>query len=374
MSSATLQHPSNPVTIMELAKTDPSKALEAALAATAEAQREAAETRLLAQMELGKDGLEATNSAQLWWLAGIYYRSGAAPKDDMFIGKERVRPEKDVRARLFLKMTFGAELGLKPLQALQNVAIINNRPCIWGDAAKALVLRSGLCEYCRDEEVGKPGTETWGFRCTTKRSGQSEETTTFTLADAKRAGLMSKPGDLYKLYPQRMLMFRARGFRLRDTYPDVLKGLITAEEARDIDVRPQSKTEMRSFEELVGISDDAQEPEPTDDSANDTLPGSSDSQSATREQSQTRDRQPGDDDEPTETTASTNDGNLFDEFTDQLPQRSEIGPVQELIRQYVAAMSSQEMKDKVTSRGEMRIAEIRGSRGQKSNGNMFDKG
>ena len=213
--------------------------LDMCLAATNEAK----ETRMLAQMDVGKDGLEATNSAQLYWLAGMYYRSGAAPKDDMeekVNGQSRQRSEANVRARLFIKMTFGAELGLKPLQAIQNIAVINNRPCIWGDAAKALVLQSGLAEYVYEREVGQPGdlrnpNPAWGFECVTKRKGQEEEVYRFTWGDAKIAGLLDKNQSLYKLYPKRMLMFRARGFRLRDTYPDVLKGLITGEEARDID-------------------------------------------------------------------------------------------------------------------------------------------
>lgn len=37
-----------------------------------------------------------------------------------------------------IAIQWGAELGLKPLQALQNLAIINGRPALWGDAVIAL--------------------------------------------------------------------------------------------------------------------------------------------------------------------------------------------------------------------------------------------
>ncbi|MDN5536475.1 MAG: hypothetical protein L0H08_05765, partial [Comamonas sp.] len=33
-----------------------------------------------------------------------------------------------------IAMQWGAELGLKPLQSLQNLAVINGRPALWGDA------------------------------------------------------------------------------------------------------------------------------------------------------------------------------------------------------------------------------------------------
>jgi len=50
--------------------------------------------------------------------------------------------------------------------------------------------------------------------------------------DAKRAGLWAKQGP-WTAYPKRMMQMRARGFALRDAFPDVLKGMITAEEAQD---------------------------------------------------------------------------------------------------------------------------------------------
>src|ERR1700760_406981 len=40
---------------------------------------------------------------------------------------------------------YGAELGLKPLQSLQNVCVINGKPSIYGDAALALVKAHPSC-------------------------------------------------------------------------------------------------------------------------------------------------------------------------------------------------------------------------------------
>src|SRR5688572_17594277 len=39
---------------------------------------------------------------------------------------------------VLIAIQMGAEVGLSPLQALQNIAIIKGRPCIWGDGALAL--------------------------------------------------------------------------------------------------------------------------------------------------------------------------------------------------------------------------------------------
>jgi hypothetical protein len=145
-----------------------------------------------------------------------------APKD--FRGK----PEP-----CLLAIQHGAELGLGPMQSLQCIAVINGRPSIWGDAALALVQASAVCEYVTEEiEEGKDG-EALVATCTAKRRGYPKPTVVkFSVADAKKAGLWGKSGP-WTQYPKRMLQLRARGFALRDAFPDVLKGLITAEEAQD---------------------------------------------------------------------------------------------------------------------------------------------
>jgi hypothetical protein len=125
------------------------------------------------------------------------------------------------------------ELGLTPMAALQNTAVINGRPAIYGDAALALVRASGLLDAYVEKEIGEPGKDSHGYEVTVTRKGSAASSETFTVADAKLAKLWGKPGP-WTDYPRRMLKFRARGFILRDQFGDVLKGLRTVEEARDI--------------------------------------------------------------------------------------------------------------------------------------------
>jgi len=120
--------------------------------------------------------------------------------------------------------------GLKPLQALQNIAVINNVPAVWGDALVALVRGSGLCEYIKQDWDAATKTAI----CSVKRRGEPEETRTFSEEDARLAGHLNK--DTYKKNLQRMLSIRARAFALRDVFADVLKGLKVAEEVEDYPV------------------------------------------------------------------------------------------------------------------------------------------
>jgi hypothetical protein len=151
-------------------------------------------------------------------MAEMIARSDFAPKD--YKGK----PE-----NVIIAVQMGADLGLKPMQALQNIAVINGRPSIYGDAALALVMPvlERFKEYCEGEGDSLVAV------CIAKRKGWPDETIrTFSVKDAKAAGLWTKQGP-WSTYPKRMMQFRARGFALRDVAADLLLGLVLAEEAED---------------------------------------------------------------------------------------------------------------------------------------------
>ena len=129
-----------------------------------------------------------------------------------------------------IAMQWGAEVGLKPLQALQNLAVINGRPALWGDSVIAIVRGSPLCEYVIETDDGQTAA------CKVKRRGEPEQIRTFSVDDARAAGLAGKQGP-WTQFPKRMRQMRARAFALRDVFPDVLRGLPVAEEIMDTPTR-----------------------------------------------------------------------------------------------------------------------------------------
>jgi hypothetical protein len=154
---------------------------------------------------------------EMWRFASAVVQAHMAP------------PSLDTTEKVLIALQMGAEVGLSPMQSLSNIAVVNRRPVIWGDALVALVRRSPLCESIREEWHGKG--ETRIARCHVKRRGQPEEAREFGYADAKRAGLLTR--DTYKNYPDRMYQCRARAWAIRDVFPDLLFGLGIAEEAQD---------------------------------------------------------------------------------------------------------------------------------------------
>ena len=187
--------------------------------------------------------LAPTNMKEAMEFAGLLAKSDIVPKD--YQGKP---------GNVLVAIQWGMEIGLQPMQAMQNIAVINGRPSIWGDAMIALVRACPAFEYINETQTDREAT------CIIKRKGEPEAVRTFSLEDAKRAGLMGKSGP-WTQYPKRMMQMRARSWALRDVFPDVLKGMICAEEALDSgprDVTPVTRTAAA----LERIKQSKQEPAP----------------------------------------------------------------------------------------------------------------
>jgi hypothetical protein len=167
-----------------------------------------------------RQALEPTTLTEAMEFARLLANSTMVPRE--FQGKP---------GNVLIALQWGREVGLGPLQAVQNIAVINGRPSLWGDAMLALVRGHPACAAVR-EGVAGDGDTRHGW-CEVTRRGEPPQRRTFSVADAKRAKLWGKAGP-WTEYPDRMLQLRARGFATRDVFPDALRGVITAEEAADM--------------------------------------------------------------------------------------------------------------------------------------------
>lgn len=167
--------------------------------------------------------------AQWMQLADMLAKSSIVPKEF-----------KDKPGDCLVAMQMGAAVGLNPFQAIQSIAVINGRPCMWGDAVLGIVMASGLIEDIDETDDGTVAS------CTVKRKGKPTPVQrTFSRQNALEAKVyqQDKQGNgswvslseraVWKSYPQRMRQMRARSWALRDAFPDVLKGLAVREEVED---------------------------------------------------------------------------------------------------------------------------------------------
>ena len=124
-------------------------------------------------------------------------------------------------------MLMGQELGLKPMQALRMINVIEGRPSLSAELMRALVNRAG---HRVDVVEAKQDSVTLsGVRSDTG----SRATVTWTLKDAERAGLLGNPA--WKKYPRSMLLARATSELCRAIFSDIVGGLYTPEESAAIE-------------------------------------------------------------------------------------------------------------------------------------------
>jgi hypothetical protein len=160
---------------------------------------------------------------EFWRLAQAFAASGMTPKDIK-------TPE-----QVMMVIAGGAEVGMGPFQSLQSFAVINGRLSMWGDAVPAILRREGfkIKEWYTDQtpDYGDKMTA----HCEVTRPDGDVIVASFSVAQAKKAGLWGKQGP-WQQYPDRMLKMRARSFAARDGAADVLRGIAVREEMEDAEV------------------------------------------------------------------------------------------------------------------------------------------
>jgi hypothetical protein len=165
---------------------------------------------------------------------------------------------------VLIAVQMGAEIGISPMQAIQNIAIINGKPSIYGDMGKALLLSKG----CRIEERDMREVQKLGEACcqVTRPDGAPPIVRTFSIDNAKDAGLWKKAGP-WTTTPWRMLAWRAFWYAARDGASDMLRGLNGAEEVQDYsDLEPAQESQSTIAEpQRASEAQTVQEADPATD-------------------------------------------------------------------------------------------------------------
>jgi len=189
------------------------------------------------EIALTEYGVAPGSVEQLHRLALLVVKGGIGPKG--------MSPETALVA-----MLAGRRLGIDPIQSMTDVTVVNGKPTIYGDPAKAIVEGSGYLQdikeyvapWCHDCQVESDGVicpncaqpmtdkKYRGAICSVLRKDRERWVTRgFNQCEAERAQLWGKPGP-WKQFPQRMMMYRARGYAFRDTFGDLLRGFHLTEE------------------------------------------------------------------------------------------------------------------------------------------------
>ncbi|MFH1497511.1 MAG: hypothetical protein ABII82_06760 [Verrucomicrobiota bacterium] len=182
------------------------------------------------------DGVRFENVQQVFSFAKWVCRAGLCVKGDS--------PD-----QVTIKILFGRDLGLGWSAAIRGVAVVNGNPSVYGRVMLAICQRSPFYDHGAFKEwfenEPKPGEPfadncTAHCQCRRKPDGVVQERT-FSVADAKRAGLWDRQSSTgaampWKLHPKAMLAARARDRVHGVTFAPELQGLYSAEEMASADV------------------------------------------------------------------------------------------------------------------------------------------
>lgn len=160
-----------------------------------------------------------------------FFPAGLIPKATATTDQAIARQRAGAIANGTGAILYGVEIGLSPMQALNNVIVIKGKPSLYADTMVALVQAAG------HEIWTVESTETRAVVCGRRAGSEQVETVEFTMERARKAGYAQR-NENYQKDPIAMLYARAASIACRRTAPEVLKGIPAFEEIQD-DTRTQ---------------------------------------------------------------------------------------------------------------------------------------
>lgn len=131
-------------------------------------------------------------------------------------------------------------MNANPLMVMQNLYIVHGNPAFSSKFLIATINASGRYSPLRYEFRGKEGADSYACRCYAYEASDKEHKEPLcgdwvSIELAKKEGWFEKSGSKWKTMPNQMLRYRAAAFWQRVYCPEISMGLMTSEEAEDID-------------------------------------------------------------------------------------------------------------------------------------------
>lgn len=130
----------------------------------------------------------------------------------------------------FARVVAGASMGMKPIQSINGIAMINGHPTLHSDSIPCVVMASGLVTGMKYEFNGEGDNLSCTFYIRRKGIEEYQEWT-YSMEDARKAGVLSNP--VWKNHTRKMLFNRARTWCMRNTFPDVIGNIYTPDEIEE---------------------------------------------------------------------------------------------------------------------------------------------
>lgn len=173
-----------------------------------------------------------------------------------------------------IALDMAMRMGCNPLMCMQNLYIVHGNPAFSSKFLIATINASGRFSPLRYEFKGEEGTLEYGCRCIAYESSDKEHKEPLhgdwiTIGMADKEGWIKKNGSKWQSMPSQMLRYRAAAFWQRVYCPEISMGLITKEEADDI--QDVEYTEIPTKDKLAEIAARAAEVVDTESEENNEI-------------------------------------------------------------------------------------------------------
>ena len=169
-----------------------------------------------------------------------------------------------------IALDMAMRMNANPLMTMQNLCVVHGQPSFSSKFLIACINASKKFSPLRYEFKGEEGNEDYGCRCVAYEIHDKEHKDPLygdwiTLGMAKSEGWSTKNGSKWKTMPGQMLRYRAAAFWQRVYCPEISMGLMTTEEAYDIqdisyeEVKPSSP-KQNAIREAMKASQQKVEP------------------------------------------------------------------------------------------------------------------
>ena len=174
--------------------------------------------------------------------AGQYVKQfEAIQRKGMMFSQSTIVPE-SYRGNIgncIIALEMAERMGAVPLMVMQNLYVVHGNPAFSSKFLIASINASKRFSPLRYEFKGTEGKPDWGCRCVAYEAHDKEHKEPLygdwiTIEMAQKEGWMNKQGSKWLTMPNQMLRYRAAAFWQRVYCPEISMGLLTAEEAEDI--------------------------------------------------------------------------------------------------------------------------------------------
>jgi hypothetical protein len=358
-----------PQTITDYIRTvehaDPKTALELAIAETerlkAESQARDREYVQQSEVKITEAGIEASNMAGLYRVAKLFAASDLVP--DHF----KRKPE-----NCFIALQMAHRCRVDPFAFMQKCYLVHGRPAIETQLALAMINASGLI---KGRVIYTLSGEGHDRKCVAKvvttDTGETIEMDC-TVKLAMDMGWWSKKDSLWPKMTDLMLRYRSALWLIRTTFPEVLMGLSTLEEERDIgEAAPATngngngnahatagKGALDRLMERMSTTPPAPEPEQTTEPQSEQTAATETTEPATSEETTVAATDEASQVAPFDDEAAGL-SDLFDVIRDELVECQSRGQITDIVNQHCKDQKP-EIRQKIVEMGEMQAAVLRG--------------